>query len=38
VRSTGTAVSVGVYVMALSVVSIIAVSLVREPRGVDLHT
>ncbi|MFT7837851.1 MFS transporter [Saccharothrix sp. BKS2] len=36
VRSTGTVLSVGVYVMALSVVSLVAVSLVRETRGVDL--
>ncbi|MCG8922648.1 MFS transporter [Lentzea sp. CC55] len=38
VESTGTAVSVGVYIMVLSVVSFVAVSLVREPRGVDLRT
>jgi len=33
---TGTAISVGGYIMALTVVSIVAVSMVREPRGVDL--
>jgi MFS family permease len=38
VQSTGTAVSVGGYIMVLAVISIIAVSLVREPRGVDLGT
>jgi hypothetical protein len=37
VQSTGSAVSVGVYIVALAAVSIIAVSLVREPRGVDLR-
>ncbi|MFC3897170.1 MFS transporter [Lentzea rhizosphaerae] len=37
VKSTGSVVSVGVYIMVLAVISTIAVSLVREPRGVDLQ-
>ncbi|WP_460395304.1 MFS transporter [Actinophytocola sediminis] len=37
VRSTGTVIAVGGYIMALTVISTIAVSLVREPRGVDLR-
>jgi len=36
VQTTGRSVAVGVYIMALCVVSTVAVSLVREPRGVDL--
>ncbi|OLF06870.1 MFS transporter [Actinophytocola xinjiangensis] len=35
---TGTAVAVGGYIMVLSVVSLVAVSLVREPRGTELGT
>lgn len=37
VKSTGSVVSVGVYIMVLAVTSTVAVSLVREPRGVDLQ-
>lgn len=37
VRSTGSVISVGVYIMVLAVISTVAVSLVREPRGVDLQ-
>jgi MFS family permease len=36
VRTTGTALSVGGYIMVLCVVSLVAVSLVPEPRGTDL--
>jgi MFS family permease len=35
-QATGSAYSVGAYIMALSVISIIAVTLVKEPRGADL--
>jgi hypothetical protein len=35
VRTTGSAVSVGVHVMVLCVVPLVAVSLVPEPRGTD---
>ncbi|MET8760736.1 MFS transporter [Lentzea sp. NPDC004782] len=37
VKSTGSVISVGVYIMVLAVISTVAVSLVREPRGVDLQ-
>jgi MFS family permease len=36
VQATGTALSVGFYIMALTLISITAVTLVRDPRGVDL--
>lgn len=36
VQSTGTALSVGVYIMVLCVVSLAAVTAVKEPKGTDL--
>ncbi|NRQ35956.1 MHS family MFS transporter [Nonomuraea sp. NN258] len=36
VQSTGTALSVGGYIMVLCVISLAAVTAVKEPRGVDL--
>ena len=35
-QSTGTGVSIGVYMMVLCAISFAAVSLVREPKGIDL--
>ncbi|MGW0484232.1 MFS transporter [Nonomuraea sp. NPDC003214] len=36
VQSTGTTMSVGAYIMALCVVSLVAVTAVKEPKGADL--
>jgi nitrate/nitrite transporter NarK len=36
VRSTGSALSVGGYIMVLCVISLVAVTAVKEPRGTDL--
>jgi MFS family permease len=36
VQATGRSISVGIYIMALCVVSTVAVSMIKEPRGVDL--
>ena len=35
-QSTGTGVAIGIYIMVLCVVSFVAVSMVSEPKGVDL--
>ena len=36
--STGKSWTIGVYILAVTIVSLVAVSLVKETKGVDLHT
>jgi MFS family permease len=37
VQNTGWAISVGIYIMVLCVISFVAVSVVKEPKGIDLR-